>query len=186
MKTCWHAASAGFLLLILVGCGGGNSSGGGPPPPLDGPPSPSAGPFVPPPNNPASATLTYWNGVNSLPAQMASHMRGGPKDQVWALRDAAGVIRRNPTLGVDPELTDWAQRMATLLERRADLIEASRNPALLAEAFLRGVQGDPFGVGIELNQAERSWVASFRAVSREQHQIRARLTARYGIEFPNP
>lgn len=133
-----------------------------------------------------SATLSYWNGVNGLPGQMAPHMRGGPKDQVWALRDAARVIRNNPTLGVDPELTDWAQRMATLLDQRADLIEASRNPALLAEAFVRGVQGDPFGVGIELNQAERSWVASFRAVSREQHQLRARLTARYGTEFPNP
>lgn len=48
------------------------------------------------------------------------------------------------------------------------------------------MQGDPFGVGIELNQAERAWVASFRAVSREQHQIRVRLTARYGIDFPIP
>ncbi len=103
-----------------------------------------------------------------------------------ALREAANIIRRNPVLGVDPDLTDWASRMASSLQQRADLIEQSRSSALLAEAFLRGLQGDTFGAGIELNQAERSWLANHRALTREQQQLRARLTSRYGTEFPPP
>ena len=74
--------------------------------------------------------------------------------------------------------------MADLLEERADLIEQSRRPALLAEAFVRGLAGDPFGVGIELNQAERAWVAAARTHHQAWHRLRAVLTARYGVEFP--
>ena len=170
------------LIACCLGCGdkpgpGGGSSGGG---------RGATGGASRPAATAGGLTLDYWNGVNSLPRQIAPDMKAGPKQQVWALREAARVIRSNPTLGVDPDVTDWTHRMATLLDQRADLIENSRNPALLAEAFFRGAQGDPFGVGIELNQAERSWVTNFRSVSREGHQLRAKLTARYGIEFPTP
>lgn len=134
----------------------------------------------------ATATLNYWNGLNSLPSQIADDMKGGPREQVRALRGAANVIRRNPTLGVDPDLTDWANRMATSLQERADLIEQARDPSRLAEAFLRGAKGDPLGSAIELNQAERTWLTNFRSLTREQGQMRARLTTRYGIEFPPP
>lgn len=122
--------------------------------------------------------------MNSLPAQIAPELKAGPDRQVRAFRHAARVIRNNPTLGVDPELVGWALRMATVLEQRADLIEASQSPALLAEAFIRGMDGDPFGAAIEWNQAERSWMANSRAVMQERYQVRATLTARYGIEFP--
>ncbi|CAN5579092.1 hypothetical protein BH11PLA2_BH11PLA2_48630 [soil metagenome] len=137
-------------------------------------------------SNNAMTTLSYWNGLNSLPGQIASDMSGGPQSQIKALRGAASIIRGNPTLGVDPDLIAWALRMATALELRANLIESSSNPALLAEAFLRGTQGDPLGVAIEFNQIERAWLTSFQALTREQSQLRARLTARYSTEFPPP
>lgn len=147
---------------------------------------PVAAPPTTPDSNVAAASLNYWNGLNSLPSQIAPDMSRGAQEQIKALRGAANIIRLNPVIGVDPDLTDWASRMASSLQQRADLIEQSRSPALLAEAFLRGMQGDPFGTGIELNQAERSWLANHRALTREQQQLRARLTSRYGTEFPPP
>jgi hypothetical protein len=122
--------------------------------------------------------------MNSVPVQMAEHLTDGPAAQVWAFRRGAAVIRQNPTLGIDPDLVAWALRMADLLEQRADLIERSRNPALLAEAFVRGWNGDPFGVAVELNQAERGWVAACQAHKRDWNRLRAALTARYGVQFP--
>ena len=115
---------------------------------------------------------------------MAKHFKDGPQAQVWAFRRGAEVIRQQPTLGIDADLVAWALRMAELLEQRADLITQSRNPALLAEAFMRGWNGDPFGVAIELNQAERAWVAACRAHKQEWNRLRAALTSRYGVQFP--
>jgi hypothetical protein len=181
-------AYAGLVfLLACTGCGnstpGGNQSKSYPVRPV-AQPGGVAGPAVLAGGATADATLTYWNGVNSLPAQMAPEMSAGPQRQVRALRGAARLIRQNPTLGVDPELVNWALRMATILEQRADLTEDSRSPDLLIEAFARGLSGDPAGVAIELNQAERAWLANSRSVTRERYQLRAALTARYGIEFP--
>lgn len=133
--------------------------------------------------NNLEVTIDYWNGVNGLPAKIAPYLQGGPEDQVMAFRSAARQIRTCPTLGVDPDLVNWSLRMATVLDQRADLIDTSRNPAMLAEAFIRGLNGDPLGVAIELNQAERAWVANWRAVVRDNDQLRATLTARYQFEF---
>lgn len=141
-------------------------------------------PAVSPVGVTADKTLAYWNGVNSLPAQMAPEMDAGPQRQIQALRSAARVIRQNSTLGVDPDLVNWALRMATILDQRADLTENSENPALLIEAFARGLKGDPLGVAVELNQTERAWLENSRAVTRERYQVRAALTARYGVQFP--
>lgn len=177
-------ACIGFLVLLAcTGCGG-TPAGGGTNARQAAPPGKARGPDAQQGGGAGDATLVYWKGVNSLPGQMEPDLRAGPKQQVWAFRDAARVIRQNPTLGVDPALVHWSLRMATLLDRQADLTEDSRNPALLAEAFARGMRGDPFGVAVELNQAERAWVADFRAVARERFQLRATLTARYGLEFP--
>src|SRR4051812_18444338 len=115
--------AAGVVLLACVGCGGGTPTGGGaksfqavPP----GQPEGAGRVAVSPQGAAGNATLAYWNGVNSLPAQMAPDMRAEPRRQVWALRRAAQVIRQNPTLGVDPDLVHWALRMATVLDQKAD------------------------------------------------------------------
>jgi hypothetical protein len=163
------------VAIFTVGCGQKGSSS-----------SSLVKPAAPVANDAATASLNYWNGLNSLPNQIAADMQGGPKDQVRALRGAANVIRRQPVLGVDPDLTDWAHRMATSLLERADLMEQARDPSRLADAFLRGARGNPLGPAIELNQTERAWLTNFRNLTREQGQLRARLTTRYGIEFPPP
>ncbi|MBX9582363.1 MAG: hypothetical protein K2X87_18835 [Gemmataceae bacterium] len=172
------------LALLVAGCGGSSPT----PAPVAAPgPTPTiapAGPGGPPAPTTAEANLAYWNGMNSVPVQMAQHFKDGPDAQVWAFRRGAEVIRQHPTLGIDPDLVAWALRMADLLERRAALIAQSRSPALLAEAFVRGWNGDPFGVAIELNQAEREWVAACRAHRQEWNRLRAALTARYGVQFP--
>lgn len=174
VRPAWAAV---ILVGLSVGCGGPG------PAPETVTAAPGGGPGTPAPGG-REANLAYWNGMNSVPAQMAEHLRDGPAAQVWAFRRGAAVVRQNPTLGIDPDLVAWALRMADLLEQRADLIEQSRNPALLAEAFVRGWTGDPFGVAIELNQAERAWVAACRAHREEWNRLRAALTARYGIQFP--
>lgn len=175
------------LTLLVAGCGDSAPKpapvvgrGYGPPPaaPVGGPPpATSAG-------GNRDANLAYWNGMNSVPVQMAEHLKDGPAAQAWAFRRGAAVIRQNPSLGIDPDLVAWALRMADLLEQRAALIEQSRNPALLAEAFMRGWSGDPFGVAVELNQAERGWIAAIQAHKQEWNRLRATLTQRYGVQFP--
>jgi hypothetical protein len=144
---------------------------------------PAAQPAAPKANA-ADATLAYWNGLNSVPGQIAQDLKKAPAVQVRTLRQAAAVIRGNPTLGIDADLVAWALRMADLLEERADLIEQSRSPALLAEAFVRGMAGDPFGVALELNQTERAWIARARTHHQAWHRLRATLTTRYGVQFP--
>lgn len=163
------------LLLLAAGCGGSPA------------PRPATGAGAAATAAPAGrdANLAYWNGMNSVPAQVADACGGGgPGDQARAFRRGAAVIRQNPTLGIDPDLVAWALRAADLLERRADLTAQSRDPALLAEAFARGWGGDPFGAAVELSQAERGWAEAFRAHKRDWNRLRAALTARHGVEFP--
>ncbi len=176
------------VLAFAAGCGGTSSSSGGGSAPAPGAlpavaPVAPAGPPAPPQTTAADATLAYWDGLNSVPGRLAPELKREPAVQVRALRQAAAVIRGEPTLGIDADLVAWALRMADLLEERAALIEQSRSPALLAEAFARGLAGDPFGVGIELNQAQRQWVAAARAHYQALHRLRATLTARYGVQF---
>jgi hypothetical protein len=174
----------GALAAAWYGCGGDarRPAGSGPPAVPIVAPGGSPGTVTAPPA--VDANLAYWNGMNSVPIQMAQHYKDGPAAQVRAFRWGASVIREQPTLGIDADLVAWALRMADLLEERAELISRSRNAALLAEAFMRGWNGDPFGVAIELNQAERAWVAACRAHKQEWNRLRAALTARYGVQFP--
>ncbi len=173
------------LALLAAGCGDGSPKSTPVAGPAYGPPPATAagGPPAPAATSGRDADLAYWNGMNSVPAQMTEHLKDGPAAQVWAFRRGAAVIRQNPTLGIDPDLVAWALRMADLLEQRAALIEQSRSPALLAEAFVRGWAGDPFGVAVELNQAERGWVAACQAHRQEWNRLRAALTRRHGVEF---
>lgn len=175
------------LTLFAAGCGNSAPTPASVAGPVYGPPPATPVDGLPIATSAAGnrdANLAYWNGMNSVPVQMAEHLKDGPAAQVWAFRRAAAVIRQNPTLGIDSDLVAWALQMADLLEQRAALIEQSRSPVLLAEAFLRGWSGDPFGVAIELNQAERGWVAACQAHKQEWNRLRAALTARYGVQFP--
>jgi hypothetical protein len=179
------------ILIFAAGCGGSGSTPARVAAPAPGhAQTPVAAPTIPAPQPAApnarasDATMAYWNGLNSVPGQIAQDLKKAPAVQVRTLRQAVAVIRGNPTLGVDADLVAWALKMADLLEERAALIEQSRSPALLAEAFVRGLAGDPFGVGIELNQAERAWVAAARTHHQGWHRLRAALTSRYGVQFP--
>lgn len=174
------------LTLLAAGCGDSTPKPAPVAGPAYGPPAAgvSGGPPAAPSPNSRDANLAYWNGMNTVPVQMAEHFKDGPAAQVWAFRQGATVIRQNPTLGIDPDLVAWALRMADLLEQRAALIEQSRNPVLLAEAFMRGWSGDPFGVAVELSQAERGWITAIQAHKQEWNRLRAALTQRYGVQFP--
>jgi hypothetical protein len=78
----------------------------------------------------------------------------------------------------------WGLRVATLCEQKANFIENSNNPAVLVEAFLRGADGDPFGLAVEQARAVRQLQANYESVRQEGFRLRAALTAHYGIEFP--
>src|SRR5947207_14446784 len=63
------------LVVLAAGCGGAST-----------PSAPVAahaavtpgGPAAAPAPNARDASLAYWNGLNTVPAQMAPHMRDGP------------------------------------------------------------------------------------------------------------
>ena len=151
-----------FFFLFAVGCGESNSpttDSSFPATTTSARNSTSAG------TGSFDANLAYWNGMNGMPRQMAQHMNNGPDAQIWAFRQGATVIRQNPTLGIDMDLVAWALRYADLLEQRAIMIEQSRNPALMVEAFARGMSGDPFGAGRRVEPG-RAWPVSGNAAAR--------------------
>jgi hypothetical protein len=126
----------------------------------------------------------------------------------WLAQETLSI----PQLGVDPELTRLAVDFSELYRERA---EAWRFQAALmqaaaelrargdsgwtaVEAFVRGVQGDPFGVANELLEAngqlekaardlQMYWQAAntkFTDLRNRRDQLRARLISEYGEELP--
>src|SRR5438132_5164433 len=91
-------------LLLAAAVAGGLVAGcsGGPEPWADGPAGVGHRPAPPVAvsSTAGNPTLAYWTAINGVPARMAADLRGGPEQQAWALRDAAGEIRDRPTLGV--------------------------------------------------------------------------------------
>ena len=136
-----------------------------------------------PPPAPRDTTYSYWCHANAA-FERANHPQQFPQEAIAALRQAARSVERLPVSQVDPAVSQWALRAASLHDRLADLAESSNSPAVLIEACIRGYNGDPFGVAIEVANAERQMAADYRAVREEGLRVRAALSARYRQEFP--
>lgn len=93
-------------------------------------------------------------------------------------------MQRLPTLDVDPAAVEWALQAAAISERLATYIETSRHPAKFVEAFLRGLAGEPFRVADEQAAAEKPLMKEVRTIHEEGIRLRAKLTAKYRVEFP--
>jgi hypothetical protein len=132
---------------------------------------------------PRDMTYTYWCHANAA-FERANRPQQSPQQTIAALRQAARTVERLPVSQADPSVTQWALRAAALHDRLADLAEASNSPAVIIEACVRGYNGDPFGVAIEVANAERQLAADYRAVRDEGLHLRAALSARYRQEFP--
>jgi hypothetical protein len=137
----------------------------------------------PPISAPRDTTYRYWCHVNAA-FEHANLPQQSAQQAIAALRQAARSVERAPVSQVDPAVSQWALRAASLHDRLADLAESSNSPAVLIEACIRGYNGDPFGVAIEVANAERQIAADYRAVRDEGLRVRAALSARYGQEFP--
>lgn len=163
------------LPILIVGTAGCGQS----PPPRDMAAAPG-GEF-----QRSNGTLEYWRQINGAFLQMGPRLRSSqPAEVSNALRGVSNWIRDLPVLDVDQDVVGWAQNVATVAEQKANLIDNSNDPVLLLEAFMRGADGDAFGVSRELLAASRQWTANYDAVRREGFRLRAELTARYRIEFP--
>ncbi len=125
---------------------------------------------------------------------------------------AIDEITRLPTLDVDQDAIDVGSKMAEFLSesdalltplerlvRDAEAFDArATSSELMVESFVRGVFGDPFGTTNELRTTQGELSDRHQQIlgqaevlqSRANElrifgsRMRAKLTARYGIEFP--
>lgn len=133
---------------------------------------------------PAQATLEYWTQVQAIFARAEQQLASGRFSTASVIRDAAHAVQILPTLNVDPQVADWSLRAAGWCEQFANLIEVSSKPSTFVAAFMRGAQGDPFGVANELAAAERQSLNNYQSLRQEGIRLRAQLTTHYRIEFP--
>ncbi len=131
-------------------------------------------------------TWQYW-----AEAKKKIHEEWSPnKDaKTAAFLNAAQTIATEigdlPTLGVDEDAVTVIQDEAEVLSKIVKISRASQSPDRMFEAFVRGYNGDPFGVAKEIN-AERIAIGErFEALLSKSKKTRALLTSRYNVEFPS-
>jgi hypothetical protein len=132
----------------------------------------------------AEGTLRYWQALRAVVAEDPTRTRTDAEAMVTRIRQMAAQIRAIPTSDVDPDAVQCGLDAACALKDVADQVEANNSPAVLVEAFLRGLGGDPFGKGAEMLEAQSALQGQCRRVQTRLDNTRAILSSRYGVEFP--
>lgn len=179
-----------FALLFAAGALTAGCSGGGRP----DHPAPSE-------SRAKDATLACWRSFIDIGRSAEGKLGKRPTgvQVAAAYTEMANAIDCLPVLDVDPELTgvlssfsrDFREVGAVygrLSVRREDL---GHGLSKIGESFLRGFAGDPFGTFREETAADRADKAALDRVKArlrtdvaDLSALRARLTARYRVEFP--
>jgi hypothetical protein len=130
------------------------------------------------------ATLDYWNRVIAIceAAGPAEGMEAAVA--VETFRRAAQQIEALSTQQVDAEAVDCCLQLAGVVREAAGVIERANDPGTLVDAFVRGAAGDPFGAFNDQRVAEAELKKHLEAIHQRCQSVRAALTGRYGIEFP--
>lgn len=132
----------------------------------------------------AEGTLRYWQALRAVVAEDPTKTGTNTEAMVTRIRQMAAQIRDVPTSDVDPDAVQCGIDVACALKDVADQVEANNSPAVLVEAFLRGLGGDPFGKGAEMLEAQSALQGKCRRVQTRLNNTRAILSSRYGVEFP--
>jgi len=159
----------------------------------------------------ANVTTRYWGGLLKQSAEVLKKHSDSDLDES-VLEEWAGKIQTLPINGVDADLVNHAMDFVTLLNERALLIRQWKqvlagteqhmthisSPDALVESFLRGMSGDPAGKALEMiaqrkelesagNQLltmQQEWLKRFRAHIAGEVRLRAKLSEKYGTDFP--
>jgi len=137
-------------------------------------------------------TLHYWGQVyKQLEGKPAAEDRAS---LIKFSRDRATQIEAIPTIGVDSDAVEWALQVAGLYRDCANALEYTdaSDQELLVRSFIHGFTGNFEGAASDFSQSysqrtdlqrklnERAeWV-----LTRQLAVVRAKLTSRYGVEFP--
>jgi hypothetical protein len=132
----------------------------------------------------AEGTVRYWQALRGAVAEDPTKTSTDSEAMVTTVRQMAAQIRAIPTSAVDPDAVQCGLDVACALNDVADQVEANNSPAVLVEAFLRGLVGDPFGKGAEMLDAQSALQGKCRQVQTNLDNTRAILSSRYGVEFP--
>jgi hypothetical protein len=127
-------------------------------------------------------TYEYWDEVYQTVHEGYLHVQNGTKEEV--LKDAASLIDKLPTRGVDEEAIDCVQDIAAALLKKAEFLETNGGAARAPEAFIRGMLGDPFGVAGEVSDEAKAVDRRFGEIRAKAKKTRAILSSRYDKEFP--
>lgn len=129
------------------------------------------------------ATLDYWVGLNlqlCILRRTGDHL-GLPQ----LLRTHAKAIRERPVYGVDPDLVNWANRAAAVVEQQAGLLAQSQDPALYSEMTRRAQQGQSGQPVIDqLDRLVSDWEAERQRVREEGGRLRDALSLRLNRALP--
>lgn len=136
----------------------------------------------------ATRTLRYWESCTKT---FNRHMSDAERTQdhvqrTKKLTQISGEIRTTPSRGVDP---DVVSKWLALVTASDDLLTDRRrveNGDVAAEAFLRGLMGDPFGTAHDVQLQEKANAEAFKKAFAELKNMAPVLTAKYGTEFPVP
>lgn len=129
-----------------------------------------------------ASTLEYCNQVRRLrTAAVPSESAAAAKH----FRELADTFRGLATNGVDTIAVEFVMDLSSYCDQVAASIERFDSPAVLWEAVVRGLNGDPFGAVTDLNAAQQSIVSESNRLRKRMAEVRATLTDRYGIEFPS-
>ena len=129
----------------------------------------------------ATRTLAYWRRI---PEALRVESGTSAKAKAAAARAIAARLRALPAAGVDPDAIACAVATADLFEDTAAFNERTAGPGLLVEAVVRTGRGDPWGASADLLAADRELRRRAAAVGQRLAAARARLSGRYGVEFP--
>jgi hypothetical protein len=132
----------------------------------------------------AEGTVRYWQALGAVVAEDPTRTTTTSEAMVTTIRQMAAQIRAIPTSAVDPDAVQCGLDVACALKDVADQVEANNSPAVLVEAFFRGLVGDPFGKGAEMLEAQSALQGRCQQVQTNLDNTRAILSSRYGVEFP--
>jgi hypothetical protein len=129
-------------------------------------------------------TFDYWYEVRSILLGTPRPPKGANARQLAkTLSDVSKEIADLPTLGVDEDAVDCGNDLSQHLGQVANFLKNSQSGDRALEAIIRGVAGDLFGVAIEVAKEQRDLANRTQQVDEKMQRARAKLTARYEMEF---
>lgn len=126
-------------------------------------------------------TLEYWKSMHSIVA--SALVKTEPLKVSELFQRKANELRNLPMVNVDLEAVDLASDMALLFDKIATDVDPSRLGHLMFEGFVRGYMGDPGGPIVERRREVSSLQQEWTQLTDRKQRVRARLTAKYGIQF---